>query len=63
MNNSNFLRLQKGKTKEASWVDLSIRFTDLENITNSLLLDRDALLHRQLADTLKEAEDEYNKEQ
>lgn len=63
MNNSNFLRLQKAKTKEASWVDMSIKLPDLEYLTGILLLERDALLKRQLLDTLNEAMLDYNKEQ
>ena len=62
MNSSNLLRLQKAKTKEASWVDMSIRLTDLRYIADMLLLDRDGILKKQLTDTLQEAEAEFDKE-
>ena len=62
MNSSNFLRLQKAKTKEASWVDLSIRLSDLEYLSNTLLLDREAMLRKQFTDTLADAIKDFDEQ-
>jgi hypothetical protein len=57
---SNFLRLQRGKSKQDSWVSLDIRLDQLRDLALVALKNKQTFdMGKSLSQTLDEAEEEY----